>query len=133
MCRRVTEVDQSDRRGARVIVRVRGSGHRGRAAGLRQRRGSGESQLHVRLSVASLHFVFPFLQHCSLKVFEIVGTFKINTSLSCLSGIAILFEINVQVNMEFNVFFDSINNLNGKHAYSSKDIVAKLSKQKGLN
>ena len=66
MGRRVTKVNKSDR------SRVRG----GRAAWLRQSQGSGSGQrkLHVRLSVAALHFVFPFFQHRGLKMVEIFGT-----------------------------------------------------------
>ena len=68
MSRRVTQVNQSDRRLARVrlCMHVRGSGHGGRTARLRQSRGSGSDQrkLHVRLRVATLHLVFSFFQHC---------------------------------------------------------------------
>ena len=79
MGRRVTEVNKSDRR------RVR-TGHWGRAAWLRQSRGSGSDQrkLHVGLREASLHFVFPFFQHRGLKMVEL---FVEHCLVFCLSGI----------------------------------------------
>ena len=91
MSRRVTKVHKSDRR------RVRG--HWGRAARLRQSRGSGSGQrkLHVRLSVASLHFVFPFFQHRGLKMVEIFGTLF---SFLFIWDCYVLFENNLQTNLK---------------------------------
>ena len=99
MSRRVTKVNQSDRRLTRVrlCMRMRGSGHGGRAAWLWQSYGSGQRKLHVRLSVTSLHLVFPFFQHCGLKRF--IWNFWIFTL--ALKFTRERFEINVQVYIDF--------------------------------
>ena len=103
VCRRVTKVHQSHRGGARVRVCVRG--HWGRAAWLRQSCGSGSGQreLHVRLSVAPLHFVFSFFQHCGLKM-KCLWKFCIDTLASFILRyyLKLLYKFTLNLILVFN-------------------------------
>ena len=77
MSGRVTEIHQGCLPvvGCAVGEDRRGLGSRTAAA---SRASSGEAQLHVRLSVSPLHFVFSFLQHRSLQVRISVVTEKLS-------------------------------------------------------
>ena len=132
MSRRVTKVNQSDRRLTRVrlCMHVRGSGHGGRAAWLWQSCGSGQRKLHVRLSVTSLHLVFPFFQHCGLKRF--IWNFGYLHWLWSLSGkdLKLMYKFTLTSDNHVFVFID---NLIWKHAHRSKDIINSIRvKTKGI-
>ena len=103
VCRRVAKVHQSHRGGARVRMRVRS--HWGRAAWLRQSCGSGSGQreLHVRLSVASLHFVFSFFQHRGLKM-KCLWNFYIDTLASFILRyyLKLLYKFTLNLILVFN-------------------------------
>ena len=103
VCRRVAKVHQSHRGGARVRMRVRS--HWGRAAWLRQSCGSGSGQreLHMRLSVASLHFVFSFFQHRGLKM-KCLWNFYIDTLASFILRyyLKLLYKFTLNLILVFN-------------------------------